>query len=60
MPERNEDLAMAAVTNLRTLQQGNDPEGGHVDADNVLCELLSNLGYGDVVEEFEKIYKWYA
>ncbi len=37
-----------------------DTERGHVEADNILCELLKELGYSDVVEEFEKIDKWYS
>ncbi len=37
-----------------------DTESGHVEADDILCELLKKLGYSDVVEEFEKIHKWYT
>jgi hypothetical protein len=32
----------------------------HVEADEVLCELLISLGYEDVVEEYRKIEKWYS
>jgi hypothetical protein len=32
----------------------------HVDADEVLCELLTSLGHEDVVEEYRKIDKWYS
>ena len=39
---------------------GEDAESGHVDADNVLCELLYSLGYEDVVAEWGKIRQWYA
>lgn len=37
-----------------------DPESAHVNADKVLCDLLRALGYGDVVDEWEKVEKWYA
>lgn len=37
-----------------------DPEIAHVNADKVLCELLTSLGFSDVVEEFKKVPKWYA
>ena len=37
-----------------------DTKMGHFEADNILCELLKELGYSDLVEEFEKIDKWYA
>ena len=32
----------------------------HVLADRVLCNLLTELGYADVVDEWHKIEKWYA
>lgn len=40
--------------------QDDDPEWGHVDADDVLCRLLISLGFDDVVEEYKKVLKWYA
>jgi len=36
------------------------PEVHHVLADDVLCAFLRHLGYGDVVDEYEKVEKWYA
>lgn len=49
-----------AIAKLQSLQGGNDPEIQHYEADEVLCELLEVLGYGDVVAEWEKVDKWYA
>lgn len=37
-----------------------DTEQAHIEADSVLCWLLEKLGYGDVVDEYEKIHKWYS
>ena len=37
-----------------------DQEGAHIDADVILCDLLTELGYGEVVEAWEKVPKWYA
>lgn len=37
-----------------------DREDWHVEADNILCELLGYLGYHDFVEAFEEVPKWYA
>ena len=37
-----------------------DPEGSHVQADNLMCELLKSLGYGKGVEVFADMDKWYA
>lgn len=40
--------------------KGGDREDWHVEADNILCELLDYLGYHDFVEAFEEVPKWYA
>ena len=37
-----------------------DPEEGHENADNILCELLSELGYDDVVNLYMQVDKWYS
>ena len=49
-----------AIEQLRI--QGNNPdrEEAHHAADKVLCKLLTELGYADVVDEWHKIEKWYA
>jgi hypothetical protein len=39
---------------------GYDAEDFHVTADRCLCELLTALGYGEIVELYEKVEKWYA
>lgn len=49
-----------AIKELKELFKNCDTEGDHVDADNVLCRLLIQLGYDDVVEAYNKIHKWYA
>lgn len=35
-------------------------EVAHPDADGVMCDLLRELGYGDGVDVFEAMPKWYA
>lgn len=49
-----------AIERLRELQADGDQENGHIEADDILCELLVSLGYEDVVKEYHKIGKWYA
>ncbi|WP_313752447.1 hypothetical protein [Mixta calida] len=49
-----------ALAKLRILQVLRDKEIAHVNADDVICDLLKSLGYQDVVEEYDKIDKWYA
>lgn len=49
-----------AIVKLRALHTSYDPESDHAEADKVLCELLTTLGYEDVVIEFDNVDKWYA
>lgn len=49
-----------ALNELRKLQKNDDTEHAHSYADDVLCELLRFHGFGDVVDEYEAIDKWYA
>ncbi len=37
-----------------------DFESDHGKADDILCELLKQLGFGETVAAFEKVGKWYA
>ena len=49
-----------AIMELRQCQSYSDTEAAHVYADGVLTDLLTALGYQDVVAEWKKIDKWYA
>lgn len=35
-------------------------EADHVEADNLLCDLLEELGYTEVVDTYTKLPKWYS
>lgn len=37
-----------------------DPEVAHSIADELMCELLKDLGYSDGVRIFRDMDKWYA
>jgi hypothetical protein len=37
-----------------------DLERNHQKADDLLCEILSSLGYEKVVEKFQSEDKWYS
>lgn len=46
---------------LITLQKnGGDIEQNHQEADKILCDFLIEIGYSDIVKEYNKIEKWYA
>jgi len=50
----------AILKALKDLQECADIELAHGKADDLLCELLTELGLSPVVEEYKKIKKWYA
>jgi hypothetical protein len=37
-----------------------DEECVHADMDNIMCDLLRQLGYGEGIDIFENTPKWYA
>jgi hypothetical protein len=49
-----------ALFMLAAALKNNDIEVAHSDADQVLCDLLTSLGYEDVVEIWDRVGKWYA
>lgn len=49
-----------AIEQLEILAKNDDYEAAHIRADDILCILLTELGYGDVVDKYEYVGKWYA
>ena len=49
-----------AIERLEAEQQNDDTEMAHSNADDALCDLLTSLGYQDVVREYRKVHKWFA
>ena len=47
-----------AIKLLIEEQKNRDTEMAHSNADNILCLLLKEMGYNNVVDEYEKIRKW--
>lgn len=37
-----------------------DPEIGHAKCDDVLCDLLQDLGFAQIVEIYRRQIKWYS
>jgi hypothetical protein len=48
------------IEKLHALKDLGNEEQAHIRADALLCQLLRDLGYADVVEAYEQIDKWYA
>ena len=45
---------------MRECVANDDTEGAHCDADSILCEVLRATGFGDLVDEYHKVDKWFA
>ena len=56
----NKKLNKKYSKELKELQNVNDTEIAHIKADDVLCNLLMDLGYQEIVDNYNKIYKWFA
>lgn len=56
----NEQELNDYIARLVKLRDNEDTETAHVAADNILCEILEELGFTDIVKEYSKIDKWYA
>lgn len=56
------DFNLLAIQTIKKLEacNTNDPEADHSKADKLLCDFLIELGYSDVVKEWNKIKKYYA
>lgn len=48
-----------AIRRLKANQGRGDMEAAHVDSDDVLLDVLSVLGYDDIIQEYNKVAKWY-
>jgi len=45
---------------LKECISNHDYEIAHYDADNILCDLLKDLGYKEIVDLWNEVGKWYA
>ena len=45
---------------MKEIEQNDDIEEAHGDADELMCSLLDTLGYGQGVEIFRNMDRWYA
>ncbi len=49
-----------ALMDLRTLRTSDDVEAVHLKADRILCEMLSKLGFDEIVKAYGLLPKWYG
>lgn len=62
MTETTRETAERVLLELRELNHGGpgDPELEHSRADELLCEMLTTLGYEQIVSAWHEVDKWYA
>jgi phosphomannomutase len=58
--KQRKELRKKYVDKMKEQILNNDTEEAHGQADDLLCELLRQLGFNSVVDEYEKVHKWYA
>ena len=56
----NKRIKQKYVKMLRDKCFTGDTEQDHVYADDIICALLIELGYKDVVKVFNETERWYA
>lgn len=59
-PADPEDLVVTSIADLIDLSRSDDVESAHYRADEILCDLLTALGYDEVVAAYNKVDKWYV
>ena len=55
----NEDGFLNRMFEAYELSQ-KDPEGAHIDADEILIDIAKRAGYEKTAELFDEMCKWYA
>jgi hypothetical protein len=54
-----DEIAAARMSGIAN-SQDDDLELSHINADNLLCEILREHGYNKLVTSFNNLNKWYA
>ena len=57
-PMESEDIEERYCNEMRKVDV-EDIENGHVDADKILCDILLELGYKELVKCYRHVPKWY-
>lgn len=45
---------------MQSIVDEKNTELGHIEMDDLMCELLKSLGYEEGVEIFDNALKWYS
>lgn len=56
----NESSIEDYTERMRKLANSDDIEGRHYGMDDLMCEILKEMGFNELVEIFNETEKWYA
>ena len=56
----NETIEAKYLPRMRELIDSDDTEMAHSEADDILIDILKELGFTKLIELYEKVGKWYA
>lgn len=56
----NHEISEKYTAQMQVLESCGDYEWAHYKADELLIEMLKELGYTNIVEAWDKVGKWYA
>jgi len=54
------DIEKEYINKLKDIQKGEDIENRHIEEDRLLCDLLEELGYIEIVKLYNKTIKWFV
>lgn len=57
---KKEVIIKEAIEEMKKLVNNADYEIAHIEADGILCDVLTKLGYKELVDVYEQVGKWYA
>lgn len=60
LSKKHQDILSRSVGAMLQEVENPDVEGAHANADDILCDTLRELGFGELVDVYEKVEKWYA
>jgi len=60
MRKKKADIIKESVEKMKECVNNNDIELAHVEADDILCDVLTKLGYEELVDVYKNVKKWYA
>ncbi len=55
-----EEAKQLAANRMKKIAANGDKESAHVQADDLLCDLLDAAGFEEVTAIFRKMDKWYS